>query len=131
MRYLILAALAAFFSSAHADHVPERGIVVGVPFMVCDTRDAWDYVWDLHEAAGEEGASAALKLLTETPSNKNVGQVVCGVMRGPWMVLETVRTGWLRFGKVERWNTITKLQHQSGRFFFVMLSADGEERTPM
>ena len=129
MRYLILAALAAFFSSAHAQSVPEVGQIVTVPLMVCDTEEAWGYVWDVHKDAGTEAGAQALNLLTEQISES--GERLCGVMQGPWMILHTVRTGWLRFGAVEKWTVITRLQHQNGKFYFALLNSDKDQRTAM
>ena len=129
MRYLIAAAIAAFFSSAQAQDVPEVGMVVPTPFLVCDTKEAWDYVWDVHRDAGMEAASQALNLLTEQLTES--GERLCGVMPGPWMILHTVRTGWVRFGSVEKWTVITRLQHKSGKFYFAMLTSDEDQRTAM
>ena len=125
--FLLLLPLVAF-----ADHVPQAGTMVPIPLMVCDTRDALDYVWSVHEDAGEQGGSAAMNLMTETPSPINEGSRLCGVMNGPWVLGETVRRGWLGFGSKEVWMVVTKVKSlRDGREYFAMLKADNEFRTRM
>ena len=128
MRFLLLLLpLVAF-----ADHVPPVGTMVPVPLMVCDTRDALDYVWSVHEDAGEEGGAAAMNLMTETPSPVNEGSRLCGYMNGPWVLGETVRRGWLGFGSKEIWMVVTRVKSlRDGREYFAMLKADNEFRTRM
>ena len=129
MRFLLLLLLPLV---AQADHVPQVGTMVPVPLMVCDTRDALDYVWSVHEDAGEEGGSAAMNLMTETPSPVNPGSRLCGIMPGPWVLGETVRRGWLGFGSKEIWMVVTRVKSlRDGREYFALLKADNEFRTKM
>lgn len=132
MRTLILAALAAFFMPAHADHSPEPGTFVPIPLMVCDTRDALDYVISVHEDAGEDGGAAAMNLMTETPSPMHDGEKLCGGVQGPWIIGETVRTAWLPFGGKVKWTVVTQVKNiRSGKSYFALLVSNDETRTPM
>lgn len=116
---LAAAALAAFLVAA-SPPVPAPGTPVGGGIVACDTEDEMRQVFDAHETGGLE---TGMYVLAQMNRKRNAeGGPACGVMRGVFMVVRVIDTGWLDYKDGQKlWSVLVEALARNGRHYFAVL----------
>lgn len=111
MRLLLLAALAAFFASAHAEPEPPAiGLVIPVPIPICMEQDTVSQIWQAHLTGGEDTGKYVFDQYRE--------QGTCGFATPPVIVSGVVDTQWLEFKGRLMWAAFVKVIGRSGKEYW-------------